>query len=147
MITAILNVYRRPELLAKQVEILRGQSVPPDHIWIWQNKAPEEIHLHVPRGLIHVQSNHNFLYHGRFAFALLAQRHSEYAAIFDDDIMPGRRWLENCLLAWRTSLASMSLRGIASCRMNLRVRRDLGLVGGIRMRKSRKWIMAGIAGS
>jgi hypothetical protein len=97
MITAILNVYRRPELLAKQVELLKKQSRRPDHIWVWQNKAPEKIDIRTPKRCVHVQSNFNFLYHGRFALALLAQRHSEYVAIFDDDIMPGSRWLENCL--------------------------------------------------
>ncbi len=101
MITAILNVYRRPELLAKQVDILQKQSHPPDHIWIWQNKAPERIDLKIPKRCVHVQSNFNFLYHGRFALALLAQRHSEYVAIFDDDIMPGPRWLENCLASMK----------------------------------------------
>lgn len=97
MITAILNVYRRPELLAKQVACLRNQTYPPDHIWIWQNKAPERIDLKIPKGCVHVQSSHNFLYHGRFALALLTSPRSEYIAVFDDDIIPGSRWLENCL--------------------------------------------------
>lgn len=97
MITAILNVYRRPELLAKQVSRLQAQTYPPEHIWIWQNQAPEKVEVRIPKGCVHVQSSHNFLYHGRFALALLAQPQSEYIAVFDDDIMPGSRWLENCL--------------------------------------------------
>ena len=97
MITAILNVYRRPELLMKQVEALRSQTMPPAHIWIWQNQAPEDIHFQPPRGSVLVKSSHNFLYHGRFTLPLLAQKQSEYIAVFDDDIMPGSRWLENCL--------------------------------------------------
>lgn len=96
MITAILNIYRRPELLADQVRLLRNQTCPPDRIWIWQNQAPEKIEVKIPKRCVHVRSNRNFLYHGRFTLGLLAQD-SEYIAFFDDDIMPGSRWLENCL--------------------------------------------------
>ena len=97
MITAILNVYRRPELLEQQVYLLQNQTVPPKHIWIWQNNAPEKIKIKRPKGTILVNSSFNFLYHGRFALALLAQAYTEYVAVFDDDIMPGKKWLENCL--------------------------------------------------
>jgi len=96
-ITAILNVYRRPELLEKQVEALRTQTVPPKHIWIWQNRSPEKHSIKVPKNCVLVQSNYNFLYHGRFALALLAQRFTRYVAVFDDDVIPGVRWFENCL--------------------------------------------------
>ena len=98
MITAILNIYRRPELLESQITALQNQTVPPRHIWIWQNKAPEKIKIKRPPGTVLVKSNFNFLYHGRFALALLAQAYTEYVAIFDDDIIPGTQWLENCLI-------------------------------------------------
>ncbi len=97
MITAILNVYCRPELLAKQVDLLRRQTYPPEQIWIWQNQSPTPVDVRIPKGCVHVRSNRNFLYHGRFTLGLLAQLKSEYIAFFDDDIMPGSRWLENCL--------------------------------------------------
>ena len=97
VITAILNVYRRPETLEKQIHALRSQTIPPKHIWIWQNKAPEKVKIKSPKKCVHVNSNYNFFYHGRFALALLAQAYTEYVAIFDDDIIPGNRWLENCL--------------------------------------------------
>lgn len=96
-ITAILNVYRRPELLERQVEALRAQTVPSRYIWIWQNRSPERHKINAPKGCVLVQSNYNFLYHGRFTLPLLAQRFTEYVALFDDDVIPGRRWLENCV--------------------------------------------------
>jgi len=39
--------------------------------------------------------NHNFKFHGRFAFGLLAK--TEYVAFFDDDTIPGPKWFENCM--------------------------------------------------
>jgi len=96
-ITAILTVYRRPELLKKQVKALESQTRPPDHIWIWQNKSPENHQVKPPQRTILINSGYNFLYHGRFALGLLAQAHSEYVVFFDDDIIPGADWLENCM--------------------------------------------------
>ncbi|MFA5252672.1 MAG: glycosyltransferase [Phycisphaerae bacterium] len=95
MITAILNVYRRPELLRAQVKALRVQTAKPAQLWIWQNQAPEDVKVKVPIGCVFVKSNRNFYYHGRFALALLAQ--TEYVMVLDDDIIPGKKWIENCL--------------------------------------------------
>jgi hypothetical protein len=46
------------------------------------------------------QSSTNLGVYGRFAAGLLARTH--YVAIFDDDTIPGRRYLENCLETMRT---------------------------------------------
>ena len=95
-LTAILNVYRRPEMLEKQVKALKGQTIKPDYIWIWQNKGPEKVRVQPPKGCVIVRSNFNFLYHGRFALGLLAQQYSDFVLFLDDDIIPGNQWVENC---------------------------------------------------
>ena len=98
MITAILNVYRRyHQTFEKQVKALSNQTIPPKHIWTWQNKAPEKANIQRPKKTVLVNSSYNFFYHGRFALALLAQPYTEYVAILDDDIIPGKQWFENCL--------------------------------------------------
>lgn len=96
MITVILNCYKRPEYLAQQIEAVQNQTVTPHDIWIWYNKPEEDIQCDFSNlNCKVVTANHNFKFHGRFAFALLAK--SEYVALFDDDTIPGEDWFKNCL--------------------------------------------------
>jgi hypothetical protein len=93
-ITCILTGYKRPQHLSEQIESLRKQTIKPKEIIIWLNdpnfKLPEDIdpEIHV------VRSTKNFGVWARFACALLAN--TKYICIFDDDTIPGPRWLENC---------------------------------------------------
>lgn len=102
-ITTILNLYKRPEYLKEQVEAIRAQNIPSTEIWLWVNEphdsgmAAQEMHdfldeLEFDRIIM---SNYNHKYHGRFAWALLAE--TDYVAIFDDDTIPGPNWFGNCL--------------------------------------------------
>ncbi len=96
MITVILNCYKRPQYLKEQIEAIRKQTIPPDDIWIWYNKPEDGIQYDLSEYDCKVATvNHNFKFHGRFAFGLLAQ--TEYVAFFDDDTIPGNQWFENCL--------------------------------------------------
>ena len=94
-VTAILTVYRRGEYLAAQIEALRAQSVPPSEIWVWCNDSDvplEDVSARVDRVIV---SNSNWKFWGRFAMASLAR--TPYVCLFDDDVLPGPRWLESCL--------------------------------------------------
>lgn len=51
----------------------------------------------------------NFKFHARFVLPLLCD--TEYAVIFDDDTIPGERWLENCLRACREHGAVIGANG------------------------------------
>jgi hypothetical protein len=102
-ITAILNCYRRPQNLQPQVESLLKQTVPPEEIWIWKNYH-DDIGLFDWDGFCLyaednnikiVESNFNWKYCGRFSLACLVD--TEFTAIFDDDTIPGIKWLENCI--------------------------------------------------
>ena len=95
-ITVILNCYKRPEHLQEQIQAVRDQTVVPTDIWIWYNKPEDGEQYDLSAlGCKVVSSNHNFKFHGRFAFGLLAQ--TEYVAFFDDDTIPGPEWFRNCL--------------------------------------------------
>jgi len=111
-ITAIMTGYNRPYTLKKQYDAIKNQTVAPVDILLWHNKgtAPESppysdlitdnsaqlsFNNFLVDGVKGAFCNHNFKFHGRFAFALLAQ--TEYVAIFDDDTIPGEKWFENCL--------------------------------------------------
>jgi Streptomycin adenylyltransferase len=97
LVTVILNSWRRPHCLLKQIEYIRAQSVPPAEIWIWADTCAENLDykynsLSVDRVF---RNSTNLGVYGRFAIGLLAR--TRYVAVFDDDMLPGRCYLENCL--------------------------------------------------
>ena len=70
-ITVILNAYRRPYNLEKQIESIRNQTVKPNQIWLWinqheDNKDFDFSELKVDR-VFH--NDYNWKYYGRFAAA------------------------------------------------------------------------------
>jgi len=98
-ITVILTAWRRTHL-QKQLEHVLYQTKKPYQIWIYQNeshlniKIPDLVKKEYNISLIQ-SKDINFKFHGRFVLPLLCD--TEYAAIFDDDTMPGPKWLQNCL--------------------------------------------------
>lgn len=96
-ITVILNVYNRPYTLESQLEAVKNQTVKvaDENIWIWYNRGTAK--QATPKNPAHriFVCNQNTKFHGRFAAAMLAQ--TEYVALFDDDVIPGTKWFENCL--------------------------------------------------
>tara|TARA_A100001515_G_C4591880_1_gene216244 strand:- start:1762 stop:2520 length:759 start_codon:yes stop_codon:yes gene_type:complete len=98
-ITVILTVWKR-NYLSSQLSHIVNQTKKPYQIWIYQNESHIDINIPDEIKNTHkisvIQSKDiNFKFHGRFALPLLCN--TEYVAIFDDDTMPGPRWLENCL--------------------------------------------------
>lgn len=96
-ITAILNLYRRPQYLAEQIAAVRAQTRPPKEVWLFVNAHLSNAGLDL--GALdldrRIVNDFNWKYYGRFAAALLAR--TEHVALFDDDTIPGPRWFENCL--------------------------------------------------
>jgi len=111
-ITVILNSYRRPYNLKKQVESIRNQSVQPKEIWLWVNDHEDNQGWdYSDLGLDRVfQNDHNWKFYGRFAAALLSD--TEYVAIFDDDTIPGDNWFENCLETMDTNEGILGSAGV-----------------------------------
>jgi len=95
-ISVILNGYRRGANLEEQYQALLSQSVPPAEILLWYNN-PEiaEPNYDIGTKIPTAYCTANMGVWARFAFALNAK--SKYVCIFDDDTIPGQRWLENCL--------------------------------------------------
>ena len=94
MITAVLNGFKRPDVLQEQVNAIRNQTIPPAEIMLWQN-ATDGFDTNLTGQLTTAASNKNFGVWARFAYALNAK--TEYIAVFDDDTIPGSMWFENCL--------------------------------------------------
>lgn len=98
-ITAILTLYKRPYTLIEQLNAIINQSIAPDNIILWINKAENITIPEIPRPikdkLIIIESSKNFGVWARFSVGLLVS--SEYICIFDDDTIPGKDWFANCL--------------------------------------------------
>jgi len=111
-ITVILNAYRRPYNLAKQVQAIREQNRPPKQIWLWVNDHQdlEGFDFDTVGADRVFKNNYNWKFYGRFAAALLAE--TEYIAIFDDDTIPGPRWFENCLDTMKVKEGIMGSAGV-----------------------------------
>ena len=95
-ITVILNCYRRPEYLTKQIEAIRNQTIQPKQIWIWVNYHDDNKDIDFSKFDVDrvIKNDYNWKFYGRFAGALLAD--TKYIAMFDDDTIPGSKWFENC---------------------------------------------------
>jgi GT2 family glycosyltransferase len=100
-ITVILNGYKRGNCLTEQYNALQQSTIKPKEILLWYN-SPEngEINYDIMEKVPTAFSNLNMGVWARFAYALNAK--SEYVCIFDDDMVPGKKWLENCLTTMNT---------------------------------------------
>ena len=114
MITVILNGYRRPEALKEQYDSVMNQTVSEDlDVMLWTNfhqdsydKFPKEVVENVTAGMC----NKNLGVWARFAFALNAK--TRFICVLDDDTIPGKKWLENCLVTMEESTGLLGCRGV-----------------------------------
>ena len=98
-ITVILNGYRRPHVLKEQYSAIMEQTIKPAEVFFWQNKAPYQTFFDksVTDKCVSFIGNSNLGVWARFAYALMAK--TKYVCVFDDDTIPGNRWIENCILS------------------------------------------------
>jgi hypothetical protein len=104
-ITVILNLYKRPQNLQKQIDAFLNQTVKPKEIWVFMNKNEkfeyplEDIEYRRATNAEGIDKlicvNDNFGVFGRFAIAQLVK--TKFICINDDDTIPGPKWLETCL--------------------------------------------------
>jgi len=99
MISVILNVYKRPYSLEDQINAIKSQSIEikSEDIHVWYNLPDEEIEQFLPsdKKIKTYRCNYNTKFFGRFTIPLLCK--TKYVAIFDDDIIAGKYWFENCI--------------------------------------------------
>lgn len=119
-LTVVLSSWRRPHLLVEQVAAMRRQSSPPWEIWVWADSCAENAGFdYQPLDVDRVfRNSSNLGVYGRFAIALLAR--TVYVAVFDDDTLPGCRYLENCLETIREHRGIIAAAGVQFTRAGYR---------------------------
>jgi len=100
-ITAVITLWKR-NYLEEQLECILAQTHPPERIILLQNEAGAlDIEPVVERfrarhaDIVCIKSDFNYKYFLRFTIGSLVD--TEYLFFIDDDIIPGRRWLELCV--------------------------------------------------
>lgn len=101
-ITVLLNGFRRPQNIDLQLQALRNSTVQPDHIMTWYNNpGPDfKINQDAMNNTDCAINTQNWGVWARFFYAFNAP--TKYVCVFDDDTVPGVRWLENCLNTMKT---------------------------------------------
>tara|TARA_R110000824_G_scaffold32156_6_gene104022 strand:+ start:6723 stop:8333 length:1611 start_codon:yes stop_codon:yes gene_type:complete len=96
-ITVILNCYRRPQNLEKQIAAIREQTHKAAEIWLWVNHHADNDGVDFGKFKVDkvFNNDYNWKYFGRFSAAMLAK--TKYVAFFDDDTIPGKDWFKNCV--------------------------------------------------
>lgn len=92
-VTTVLSVVNRPEYLPSQLDCIENQSITSDIFLIWRN--PQKYNLDFPAITYHSESPHFNSLYGRFYNSLHIQ--TPYVFICDDDLLPGRKYLERCI--------------------------------------------------
>ncbi|SFT54026.1 Glycosyl transferase family 2 [Selenomonas sp. GACV-9] len=99
-VSVILTTYKKPDALEKQLKVLQNQSLKPKEIILYQDGINGRYKIDFDRELLDefdrcVISKENYGVWKRFEIAK-DKSASKYVCLFDDDTIPGRRWLENC---------------------------------------------------
>jgi|GEM_PF-5736949 len=102
-VTVVLNGYKRQISLAEQLESLALQSFPVDRIMYWNLKSnasryQPDYQLLAKMGVETAETSHDYGVWGRFSFAL--NSNSDFICMMDDDIVPGQRYIENCMACY-----------------------------------------------
>jgi len=92
-ICILLTQYKR-NYLKQQLESIKNQSLKPDYLIVFQNENHVNIeHLKLEYDFIHVKSDYNTKYFGRFSYCFNIP--ADIFIIIDDDLIPGIKCIEN----------------------------------------------------
>ena len=98
-VTAVCNLYKRPECLIKQVEALEKQTLKPKEIFLFQDGVADYYKIEMLDTLRSKFANIKIAEKNMGVwerFRLAKEASTPYVCVFDDDTIPGDSWLENC---------------------------------------------------
>lgn len=85
----------------EQIRAIKTQSCKPKEIWLFQDAIPKDYVIIIKDSIlsqfdrVYIAEENKGVW-GRFDFA--RKVNTKYVCIFDDDTLPGKRWLENCII-------------------------------------------------
>ncbi len=99
-VDVVLTCYKRPQVLSQQLAAIKNQTLKPRRIFLYQDGIDDYYKIELNDKILSEFdackiSAKNFGVWKRFEFAEEICK-SPYVCIFDDDTIPGERWLENC---------------------------------------------------
>lgn len=111
-VTIVLSGFKRPHVLRQQYEAIKAQTVGDLAIILWVNLIDNNINFdpEIINNCQSIISNTNYGVWGRFTAALNAN--TKYVCVIDDDTIPGKKWIENCLTTMQTNRGVLSTRGV-----------------------------------
>ena len=101
-ISVVLTLYKRPEMLLRQLEAVENQTIKPKEIFLFQDHISNgiytiELEEEIKKRFTAIRiCSENVGVGGRFVYANEVAT-CPYVAVFDDDTIPGKRWFENCM--------------------------------------------------
>ena len=99
-IDVVLTCYKRPQILAQQLEAIKNQTLAPRRIFLYQDGIDGYYKIELNDKILSefdackISSTNGGVWK-RFEFAEEIAK-SPYVCLFDDDTIPGNRWFENC---------------------------------------------------
>lgn len=112
-VSVILSGYRRPYSLKQQYDQIISQTYKIKDIYFYKNDCNNNIGEFDPDTVSKCKSfigNTNLGVWSRFAFALNCK--SKYVCMFDDDTIPGIKWIENCVETIQNHRGLLGTRGV-----------------------------------
>lgn len=99
-VTVVLNGFKRQNTLPEQIRCLKEQTYPIDKILYFNFKSNDpqfipDYELLEREGVEYAETSHHYGVWGRFTFALNAN--TDFVCLMDDDITPGKKYIENCV--------------------------------------------------
>lgn len=98
-VSVVLTLYKRSEKILEQIDAILNQTIKPKEIIVFHDSSDliiDDLIIKSIKNKIdnYIKVENNVGVWGRFASGLLAN--SKYVCFFDDDTIPGTRWIENC---------------------------------------------------
>lgn len=102
-VTVVLNGFKRQRTLAQQIESLKKQTYPVARIMYFNLKSDDpqfipDYEMMDREGVEYATASHDYGVWGRFTFALNTT--TDFVCIMDDDIIPGRKYIESCVKSY-----------------------------------------------
>ena len=108
-IAVVLNAFKRTKFLELQLDAVESQTIKPVDIFVWQNDGGT-IDEKLKSRFTVAKCSENLGVWARFAYAL--NINADYICVFDDDTIPGNRWLENCINTIKVYDGLLGTRGL-----------------------------------